>query len=354
MANRRQFLAGLLASGLAPVPTWADAGSPAYLSAARLPDDSYVLTGLDRQGAERFRIPLPARGHAAAAHPTRPVAVAFARRPGRFALVLDCRDGAVLARLDSPEGRHFYGHGSFDASGQYLFTTENDYDAGTGRIGVWDVTAGYTRIGEFTSGGIGPHDMKLLPQGGFVVANGGIDTHPDSGRLKLNLPTMRPNLTYLSENGDLLDMIEPPHHHASTRHLAVRADGLVAVGMQWQGDIAQSPALVGLHRRGEPLRLLGDAAALEGYVGSIAFSGNGAQVAITSPRGGTLEAFDVDSGALVQRLAERDVCGVVAARVGLLATTGLGRVIHADSSTQVLQTAQLAYDNHLIEIAPLG
>ncbi len=46
MANRRQFLAGLLASGLAPVPTWANAGSPAYLSAARLPVESYVLTGL--------------------------------------------------------------------------------------------------------------------------------------------------------------------------------------------------------------------------------------------------------------------------------------------------------------------
>ena len=124
--------------------------------------------------------------------------------------------------------------------------------------------------------------------------------------------------------------------------------------MQWQGDVARSPALVDLHRRGEALRLLGDASALEGYVGSIAFSGNGTQVAITSPRGGTLEVFDAGTGALVQRLAEQDVCGVVAAKDGLLATTGLGRVIHADSSTQVLQTAQLAYDNHLIEIAPLG
>jgi hypothetical protein len=354
MANRRQFLARLLASGLTPVPTWADAGSPAYLSAARLPDGRYVLTGLDRAGTERFRIPLPDRGHAAAAHPTRPVAVAFARRPGRFALALDCRDGTVLAQLDSPEGRHFYGHGSFDATGQYLFTTENDYDAGAGRIGVWDVQQGFARIGEFASGGVGPHDIKRLPTGGFVVANGGIDTHPDSGRLKLNLPTMRPNLAYLSEDGDLLEVVEPEQHLASTRHLAVRGDGLVAVGMQWQGDVARAPALVALHRRGGPLQLLGDASALEGYVGSIAFSGDGTQVAITSPRGGTLEVFDVKTGALAQQLAEADICGVAAAQDGLLATTGLGRVIHADNKARTLNAAQLAYDNHLVVIAQPG
>ncbi|MCR8827504.1 DUF1513 domain-containing protein [Pseudosulfitobacter koreensis] len=354
MANRRQFLAGLLATGLAPVPTWADAGNPAYLSAARLPDGRYVLTGLDREGVERFRIPLPDRGHAAAAHPTQPIAVAFARRPGRFALVLDCRDGAVLAQLHSPEGRHFYGHGSFDASGDYLFTTENDYDAGEGRIGVWDAAKGYARIGEFASGGVGPHDIKLLPDGGFVVANGGIDTHPDSGRLKLNLSTMQPNLAYLSATGALLENVAPAHHHASTRHLAVRADGLVAVGMQWQGDVASAPALVALHRRGAPLQMLGDASALDGYVGSIAFSGDGAQVAITSPRGGTLEVFDATSGALVQRLAEADICGVAAADHGLLATTGLGHVIRADTATQTLQSASLAYDNHLVAIAPRG
>lgn len=354
MANRRQFLAGLLATGLAPVPTWADAGNPAYLSAARLPDGRYVLIGLDRHGAERFRIPLPDRGHAAAAHPTRPVAVAFARRPGRFALVLDCRDGSVLAQLDSPKGRHFYGHGSFDGSGQYLFTTENDYAAGTGRIGVWDVQNGYSRVGEFASGGIGPHDIKLLPDGGFVVANGGIDTHPDSGRLKLNLPTMRPNITYLCETGELLEVVEPAQQQASTRHLAVRGDGLVAVGMQWQGDVAHTPPLVALHRRGAPLRLLGDASALDGYVGSIAFSGDGTQVAITSPRGGTLEVFHVTSGAVVRRLAEADVCGVAAAEQGLIATTGLGRVIRAGTTAQMLQSAPLAYDNHLVAINPLG
>ena len=82
MTTRRQFLAGVLASGLAPAPTWADAGRPRFLTAAKTPSGAYVLVGLRADLTEAFRLPLPTRGHAAAAHPKRPEAVAFARRPG--------------------------------------------------------------------------------------------------------------------------------------------------------------------------------------------------------------------------------------------------------------------------------
>ncbi|HBM41824.1 MAG TPA: DUF1513 domain-containing protein, partial [Sulfitobacter sp.] len=64
---------------------------------------------------------------------------------------------------------------------------------------------------------------KRLPGGDtLVVANGGIDTHPDSGRAKLNIPTMRPNLTYINDRR-ILEQIELPHdmHRNSIRHLAV-------------------------------------------------------------------------------------------------------------------------------------
>jgi hypothetical protein len=44
--GRRQFLCGLLAAGLMPAPTWADAGSPAFLSAAAKPDGNFVLCGI--------------------------------------------------------------------------------------------------------------------------------------------------------------------------------------------------------------------------------------------------------------------------------------------------------------------
>ena len=98
MGTRRGFLAGLFAASALPRLSWADAGDPCYLAAAKERDGGYALFGLDGQGRDLFRIALPDRGHAAAAHPVAPEAVAFARRPGTFALVIDCVTGAVAHR----------------------------------------------------------------------------------------------------------------------------------------------------------------------------------------------------------------------------------------------------------------
>jgi hypothetical protein len=350
MATRRGFLAGLLATGLAPVPTWADVGGPSFLSAARTPDGHYVLVGLDEMGAERFRIALPARGHAAAAHPTRPEAVAFARRPGTFAVVLDCQSGNVLSSLECPQGRHFYGHGTFDAAGDLLFTMENDYDAGRGCIGIWDARRGYARLGEIASHGVGPHDLHLMPDGALVVANGGIDTHPASGREKLNIPTMRPNLSYLDVSGQLIDQIEPSHHQASIRHLSVRSDGLVGVAMQWQGEVTEAPALAATHLRGENLRAMGDSSGLNGYVGSIAFSGDGTRLAITSPRAGVAQIFGTATGIRILHIDTVDICGAAALRSGLMFTNGRGGVFELREEQATLAYHDLAWDNHLVKI----
>ena len=140
--GRRQFITGLLATGLIPKISWADAGSPAFLSAAARTDGSYVLCGIGHDLDILFQIPMPARGHAAAAHPTKPQAVAFVRRPGTFASVINCVTSKIETTLYAPKGRHFYGHGTFSVNGDWLFTTENDFEVGRGRIGAWDLSAG--------------------------------------------------------------------------------------------------------------------------------------------------------------------------------------------------------------------
>jgi hypothetical protein len=356
MVTRRRMLAGLAATSLLPSAGWSSVGTPDYLSAARAPDGTYLLAGLTRTGEITFTIPLPARGHAAAAHPDRAEAVAFARRPGTFALVMDCRDGAVLKTLTTPEGRHFYGHGAFSADGKTLFTSENDYEAGEGVIGIWDVHQNYTRIGEFSSGGVGPHDLKLMPDGEtLVVANGGIETHPDMGRSKLNIPVMAPNLSYLSTTGALLENISltAALHKNSIRHLAVRADGLVAFAMQWQGRKSDSQPLLGLHQRGTDAKLLTAPPKaqqqMQGYAGSVALSNDGRLVAITSPRGNVLHIFDTETGQHSAALSAKDVCGIGPTSDGFLFTTGTGIIgtLQSDTAQHVLQ-----WDNHLISITP--
>ncbi|MEL6205942.1 MAG: DUF1513 domain-containing protein [Pseudomonadota bacterium] len=356
MTSRRSFLCGILASGVAPAASWADAGAPTHLAAARRADGRYVLCGLGAEQGMLFSIPLPDRGHAAAAHPTRPEAIAFARRPGTFALVLDCRNGDVLAHLAAPAGRHFYGHGAFSQDGRLLFTTENDFEMAEGRIGVWDATRRYARVGEIASGGTGPHDVRILPgRDILVVANGGIETHPESGRTKLNLPTMRPNLSYLSFEGDILDQVEPPrdHHLNSIRHLSVRADGLVAYATQWQGALSDTPPLLGLHTMGRAVRHLSPNTGLHrdcvGYAGSVAFRGDGRAVAITAPRGGIALIFDVEGGHTSNVIRLEDVSGVAADRAALLFTSGTGALFRTQDSVSI-ELSDHGWDNHLIEL----
>lgn len=356
MTNRRQFLKGLAAASLAPAPGWSSVGAPDFLAAALFPDGSYRLAGLAASGDITFTQLLPGRGHAAAAHPHLAQAVAFARRPGRFALVIDCKTGAEIAWLSAPTDHHFYGHGTFSPDGALLFTTENSFEQGAGMIGVWDAANGYARIGQFSSGGIGPHDILLMPDGRTIaIANGGIETHPDTGRTKLNLPTMRPNLTYCDLNGVMVDQMELPRamRKNSIRHLAVREDGLVAFAMQWQGDRAEHPPLLGLHQRGKHPQLLSapaaQQAALHGYAGSVSFSSDGTVVAITCPRGNALHQFDAVSSAFSGAFDLEDVCGLGASDAGLIFTTGTGQVGQlADAQVRMTARIDCKWDNHLV------
>jgi hypothetical protein len=355
-AGRRQFIAGLLATGLVPRPTWADAGSPSFLSAAALPDGTYVLCGIDADLNITFQLPLPARGHAAAAHPLKPEAIAFARRPGTFAIVIDCTTGVQKAILNAPTGRHFYGHGAFSADGTLLYTTENDYEAGRGRIGVWDVASGYVRIDEWDSGGIGPHDIKRLPDSDvLVVANGGIDTHPDSGRTKLNISTMKPNLSYV-QNGTVIETVElpPEMHKNSIRHLAVSQDGHVAFGMQWQGD-GVPLSLVGQHYRGGEIDLMqatpDQMRDMQGYVGSIAYVEEDITIAVTSPRGGAIQFYETASSQCIGSLFTVDVSGVAAIRNGFLLTSGTGELASWAKADLVSSRKEVVqWDNHLVSV----
>ena len=356
MIHRRSFLASLVAAGAAPRLGWAAVGSPSFLAAAREPDGSFTLYGLDANGASTFRVPLPARGHAGAGHPSLAEAVAFARRPGLFALVIDCARGHVLQHLTPPEGRQFNGHGVFSADGAALFTSEQRSDTSEGVIGVWDAAGGYTRYDEFPSGGIGPHDLRLMPDGEtLVVANGGIATD-QTDRRKLNVPTMRPNLTYLSLSGSTRQQVELEEdlRQNSIRHLAVRHDGLVGFAMQCEGELGAATPLLGLHRMGDAPVLaqapLADELAMQGYAGSVSFSGDGSEIAITSPRGGRFHRFS-DDGAFLGALSRADVCGLAPMGSGYLASDGLGGLVSIDAAAPApLARANCAWDNHIVSL----
>jgi hypothetical protein len=347
--RRRAFLATLAAT-LAPRLTWAEVGTPAFLAAGKLGED-FFLHGLTATGTSLFQIALPGRGHAAAAHPIRAEAVAFARRPGTFALVIDCATGLVRHRLTPPEGLQFNGHGAFSADGTLLMTSEVVAETSEGRIGLWD-TAHYTRLTDWPSHGIGPHEIRRLPDGRLAVANGGIKTDPVD-RTKLNLPDMRPNLTLLAEDGACLDQIELPDlRQNSIRHLALVGDA-IAFAMQWEGDPSEPVPQLGLWTPGSAPVLCSppeaQAYTMQGYAGSIAATD--ARILATSPKGGALMLFDA-GGKHVATHRRADLCGAAAGPSGFVVTDGSGAVWTAeDAGLAPLAAGRTQWDNHLVGLA---
>jgi hypothetical protein len=367
--SRRQFLTTLAGAALFTPLVGRAALSASqqlrYLSARADSEGHYFLSGFDAAGKLRFDLPLPGRGHAIATHPTLPHAVQVARRPGHYLLVVDVASGKVLHEVHSAGGRHFYGHGVFSADGRWFYTPENDYENARGMIGVRDVHDNYRQIAEFSSHGVGPHDLRLLADGTtLVVANGGMQTHPDTGRATLNLETMSPSLAYLDRrDGRLLEEHRLPQtlHKNSIRHLGSTSADTVCFVMQYQGSRREHPPLIGLHRRGETIRLLSAPetiqARMRNYCGSACADPSGKWFAVSSPKGGLVTFWDANSGAYCGHTDVADGCGIAAGNEPgeFLLSSGLGGVWRYRLSGQQQPLGGLAamdarWDNHMARL----
>jgi hypothetical protein len=359
--DRRQLMAGSVLAALALRAGRARGSEGALFVSCRMDGASrHHLTGIDQAGRVHFDLPLPERGHGVAFRPGHDEGVVFARRPGTFAVAFDPIAGVALRRLDAAPGRHFFGHGAFSPDGRTLFTSENDYQAGQGVIGVRDATDGYRQIGELPSHGIGPHELVLMPDGASVaVANGGILTHPDRDRAKLNLDTMAPSLAFL----DLADgklradyRLAAAQHQLSIRHLAVLGAGKVAIAMQYQGSKRDQVPLVGLHD-GTGIRLLeapvGVQSQMRQYCGSVAVDRSASLIAVSAPRGNLVAFWDAD-GSYVTSTMVPDGCGVTPThRPGeFVISSGLGQVMAFEprsGTRRIIESSggHSGWDNHL-------
>lgn len=360
--DRRRLLQALAgASALAALPSLAaDARVPPRWLAARRRGGRYEAAVIDARGHDLRVIALPDRGHSFAIDAANGQAVVFGRQPGFFALVFAIDGEAPTQALPLPPARHFFGHGCFAADGRQVFATENDYEAGRGVIGVYMHDAGgWQRAAEFDSGGMGPHEVLLMPDGrSLCVANGGLLTHPDYGKLALNLDSMRPSLAYVDvRDGRLRERVEldPTLHRLSIRHLAIDADGRVWFGCQHSGPQSEQPPLVGRHRRGRaPELFMADAPIqreLRNYIGSVAVDASGRTLATSSPVGNRVAWWDTRDGRCLGSIELADGCGVAAgADDGFVLSDGLGglhRAMPARERVEIELLPDCAWDNHL-------
>ena len=356
--ERRKFLqaagAGFL-SMLGPGSADALAESDVVLASASMNRSGvYELLLFDDAANILSAIPLPARGHDVVFAPTQKSGVLFARRPGNFALAFDVPRASEPYVFHAPEGRHFYGHGAFSHDGKLLFAAENDYENAAGKVGIYDATDRYKRAAEFSSFGVGPHEVLVHPSKDIlIVANGGIETHPDFGRAKLNIPTMRPNLSFIDlSSGDLLEQhhLGQDFHKLSIRHMDVTDHGRIVFGCQNQDGGDRTVPLVGSVTMGDDILLWDVAdtslADFANYVGSVGVSADGATAAVSLPKGNHLALFDVATGSLKHMQPLKECFGIASDGDGFIATTANGAVTSTSSANRA-QISDHLLDNHL-------
>jgi hypothetical protein len=360
LIDRRDFLkaAGAgFAAALAP-KAWAAtlAADAVFATAFVRRDGSFGAGILSEEGKLLYSVKLPDRGHDVTFDPVSRRSVVFPRKPGTIAVVFDHMKQIEPLTIVSGQGRHFYGHGVFSPDGALLYATENDFDNAAGMIGIYAANDGFRRIGEFATHGTGPHEMLLLGDGRtLAVANGGIETHPDYGKAKLNLASMQPSYVLIDRlSGDMVEKHQLPSnlHQLSIRHMDADQTGTVWFSCQYEGATMDRPPLVGRAPRGEALELLEMPEkalnSLHNYIGAMAANHAAGTVAVSSPAGNSYVVFEARSGKVVAATDMTEVCGIAPDGAGYIASAGTGRIRPA--SGKPVMEPDYVWDNHIHRI----
>lgn len=354
--DRRAFLrmAGTaFVASLGAGPAFALARTDAVFASGYMDRDGrFGIAVLAEDGTVIDRTALPARSHGMAFSPATNHLVAFARRPGTFALVIDRSGRAEPRTIAAAQERHFFGHGCFSPDGRLLYASENDFDANRGVIGLYDARDGYRRIGEYSTYGIGTHDLSVSDDGRFLIAaNGGIETHPDFGRTKLNLDHMEPSLALIdAATGALVERHALPEklRQLSTRHIDLDDRGRIWFACQYEGPRNDLPPLIGHFGRGEDLAFIDLPAettiGLANYVGAIAVNRHEGLVGLTSPNGGRFVVLEAKTGRVVRDEAVADAAGIAAAPHGFAVSSYDGQFAG--------RRADVAWDQHIAGLMP--
>jgi len=326
---------------------------------------NHFISAMTLNGTELFRTPIPTQCHSIVACSAVPeTVIAIPRDPNAHAQIISLQTGDIIGSLKPGSDRHFNGHGCFSHDGRFFYASENHYSKQQGSIGVYKMST-RERILSFNSYGQGPHELGFLSdKQTLVIANGGVQTLPESGRKELNTATMRPSLTYIdSTTGRLLHQHELSDHHLSIRHMTIGTDDTVGLAMQYKGRV-NVPALVGFQRGEEPIDLLKSDSEkthwkMDNYTASISIHPKTGIAGVTSPRGNLITFWDSRKHTFLKALDIIDPGGIALSRDGnyFFVTSGTGELIHIDATTLKIITPGLSpwpeahWGNHFTQLA---
>jgi hypothetical protein len=282
-------------------------------------------------------VEVPTRAHGVVIEPEGTL-LAVARRPGDW--MLRWRPGGRPLWAWNDATRYFNGH--VRRRGVRLCTTETDVETGQGKVVVRDMRNLQVQA-VWPSEGTDPHDMLFARDGSLWVANGGIETRPETGRAKRNLQQMDSSLVRLGSDGGLLGQWRLDDRRLSLRHLA-SVDGRVAIALQAEHDDpalrAQAPVLAMFD--GKQLKAMASPP-LAGYGGDIAATPAG--FAVSVPRAGGIALFDKD-GKWLEQLALDEACALAVDGATLYAGGRSSAMTVRDGVAARMTVPSLQLDNH--------
>jgi uncharacterized protein len=281
MTRRREFLLGL--GACASWPLWSHAaGRPAMLAAGWQAGRGYRVGVLGVAGTPVLRVlaalDVPTRSHGLLREPGGTL-LAVARRPGDWLMRWD-RSGRALAWRWIEPLRAFTGHMLADTERRTVYTTEMDLETGAGLLGVRDATSLEKRA-EWPTHGLDPHELcwDETHGGSLIVADGGVPTRAETGRMKRHLERMDSSLVRLdASSGEIQGQWRLADRRLSLRHLAWsgRQDRRVlGVALQAEHDDASA-------RTGAPVLALFDGRALRAVRSPVPLAGYGGDIAATA------------------------------------------------------------------------
>ena len=256
---------------------------------------------------------VPTRAHGLCVLPDGSV-LATARRPGDWLVRWWPGQTTEPQWLWQQGDRSFNGHVLASADGQHLYTTETDVETGASLIGVRNAHT-LQIVTEWPTHGIDAHELTWDTRSGsgsgkspgpghgdsptLIVANGGVPTAPETGRVKRDLDTMDSSIVRLDgRTGQLRGQWRLQDKRLSLRHLAWSPDGAtLGIALQAEHDNAatKNTAPVLALFDGTALRVVATpeaiASTVHGYGGSMAATPTG--WAVSCPRANGIAMFSL-------------------------------------------------------------
>jgi hypothetical protein len=269
--------------------------------------------------------------------------IASARRPGDWLVRWHPGHRAKPLWLWQNDERSFNGHVLPSPDGRHIITTETDAETGASWVTVRHARTLETTGTAWPTHGIDAHELIWdlhTRHGGaptLIVANGGVYTAPETGRVKRDLGAMDSSIVRLDARaGRLLGQWRLQDPRLSLRHLAWSPDGtILGVALQAEHDasaVKRAAPVLALFN-GDALHLVPTPEALaprlQGYGGSIAATPTG--WAVSCPRAHCIATFSLQGES--QGLVPLPEACALAVR---------GKALWAGGLTTSLQNAQAA------------